>query len=337
MKSFIIFALMGAATANIFGEQVLYCAGTVRYPSGAPAPGVRVEYYPGFHYGAGGYAEIWTDVNGRYEIIGQKDMTNYNGIIIETNSIMARDVKKNLAALQEFHMATTNVDLVLQPAITLSGSVKNTEGVPIIGAELDLGFLASSSDHKLEAQRTKVNELGQFSIPALPQGREYEIWYIAAKGYGSDFARVEPKDTQTNHYEFPIFVLKRADRNIAGRVLDDAGKPLTGAEVFFLGKGQPMNSEDKWGQQPWCNTKTDSEGKFSFEKVCDAPLRVYAEYGDYGTYKSTNGNSLSFVRRDGNGMDVQPIYNAACDEKIRVQPCPSVVEISHLCVFASLR
>ena len=280
MKARIIFALTIAIANSTLAQQVLYCFGTVRYPSGAPAPGVLVEYYPGHHDGAGHYAEVRTDAKGRYEIIGQKDMAIYNGEIIETNSIMARDVKKNLAAVQEFHMITTNVDLVLQPAITVSGSVKDAEGAPIIGVELDLGFLAGRSNHRLEAQRTKVNESGQFSVSALPQGREYEIWYIAAIGYGSGNARVAAKDTQTNRYEFPTFVLNRANLQIAGRVLDEAGKPLAEAEVYFMGKGQPMNSEDKWSQQPWCNTKTDSEGEFSFDTVCDAPLRVYADYHD---------------------------------------------------------
>jgi protocatechuate 3,4-dioxygenase beta subunit len=280
MKARIILTLTIAIASSTLAQQVLYCSGTVRYPSGAPAPGVLVEYYPGHHDGASHYAEVRTDAKGRYEIIGQKDMAIYDGEIIETNSIMARDVEKNLAAVQEFHMMTTNVDLVLQPAITVSGSVQDTEGAPIIGAELDLGFLASRSDHRLEAQRTKVNELGQFSVSAVPQGRAYEIWHIAATGYGSGNARVEAKDTQANHYEFPAFVLKRANLKIAGRVLDEAGKPLAEAEVYFMGKGQPMNSEDKWSQQPWCNTKTDSEGKFSFDTVCDAPLRVYADYHD---------------------------------------------------------
>jgi protocatechuate 3,4-dioxygenase beta subunit len=280
MKTQIIFALTIAIANCALAQQVLYCSGTVRYPSGAPAPGVLVEYYPGHYDGAGHYAEARTDAKGRYEIIGQKDIAIYYGIIIETNSIMARDVKKNLAAVQEFHMITTNVDLVLQPAIAVSGSVKDTEGAPIIGAELDLGFLAGGSNHRLEEQRTKVNELGQFSVPALPQGREYDIWHIAATGYGSGNARVAAKDTQADHCEFPTFALKRANLKIAGRVLDEAGKPLAEAEVYFMGKGQPMNSEDKWSQQPWCNTKTDSEGKFSFDTVCDAPLRVYADYHD---------------------------------------------------------
>src|SRR5476651_2267921 len=104
MKAHIIFALTIAITSSTFAQQVLYCSGTVRYASGAPAPGVLVEYYPGHHQGAGSYAEARTDANGRYEIIGQKDMAIYEGIIIEINSILARDVEKNLAAVQEFHM-----------------------------------------------------------------------------------------------------------------------------------------------------------------------------------------------------------------------------------------
>ena len=280
MKSCIVFVLIIGCAVNTFAQQVLYCSGTVRYTSGAPAADVRVEYYPGHHQGAGQYAEVRTDTNGLYQIIGEEDMTIYNGVITKENSIMARDVGRNLATLEVFNKTTTNVDLVLQPAITLSGSIKDIEGVPIVGAELDIGFRASSSFHLLEAQPTKVNELGQFFVSALPQGREYEILYIAAKGYGSERADVKAKDTQMNRYEFPTFVLQRADRKIAGRVLDIAGKPFAGAEVYFMGKGQPMNSKDKWGQQQWCNTNTDREGKFSFDTVCDAPLRVYADYHD---------------------------------------------------------
>jgi len=299
MKTHVIFVLIIACTVNTFAQQVLYCSGTVRYPSGTPAPGVRVEYYPGHHNGAGQYAEVRTDANGRYEIAGQKDMAIYWGFIIETNSIMARDAERNLAVVQEFQ-TTTNVDLVLQPAITLSGSVKDTEGAPIAGAELYFGFLASRSIHELEAQRIKVNESGQFSIPALPQGREYEIIDIAAKGYGSSGERLSANDTRTNHYEFPTFVLKRADLKIAGRVLDNTGKPLAEAEVYFMGKGQPMNSEDKWGQQRWCNTKTDGEGKFSFDTVCDAPLRIYADYHDPLNWR------ISTDLNGGGGMPAQP-------------------------------
>ena len=91
----------------------------------------------------------------------------------------------------------------------------------------------------------KLTENGQFSIPALPQGVEYGIVGIMAKGYGSTNAAVKAKDTQTNHYEFPTFVLKHANRTLAGRVLDSYGKPVAGAEVSFYGNGQPQVSDTK--------------------------------------------------------------------------------------------
>jgi protocatechuate 3,4-dioxygenase beta subunit len=256
-----------------------------------------VEYYPGFYPGAGNYGEARTDTNGRYEIIGEKGMNIYDGEVIESNSVLARDAEGNLAVVQDVYMTITNVDLVLQPAITLSGSVKDTEGVPMLGAEVGLRFWFGMS-HVLEARPIKVNELGQFSWSALPQGREYEVFVVTAKGYGFDGADVYPKDTRTNRHQFPTFVLKRADRIIAGCVLDDAGKPLAGAEVYFSGKGQPMNSKDKWGQQPFCNTKTDNEGKFSFDAVCAGPLRVCADPHDNGRH---NGGGMEY--RDVHGGD----------------------------------
>lgn len=278
MKIRIFFALTVAVAVSAYAQLTRddlppprHWSGTVRYPSGEPAPGVSVEFYPGHYPGAGDYTEVKTDANGRYEIVEQEHLRIFHGEFILSNVVMARDVDKNLAAAEEFEITKTNVDLVLQPAITLSGSVKDTEGAPIPGIELDLGFSASFY-RKLEAQLTKVNELGEFSIAALPQGREYKVYDVSAKGYGSGEAVVGAGDTLTNHYEFPAFVLKRANLKIAGQVFDAAGKPLAGAQIMFSGKGQPV----KWGRQQMGYTKTDSEGKFSFDTICDAPLRINA-------------------------------------------------------------
>src|SRR5208283_2524331 len=45
--------------------------GMVRDPSGAPAPGIAVTFYPGQYPGAPEYAEAKTDDNGRYAVILQ--------------------------------------------------------------------------------------------------------------------------------------------------------------------------------------------------------------------------------------------------------------------------
>jgi len=53
---------------------------------------------------------------------------------------MARDLERNLAAVQGFEKTTTNIDLILQPGTTLSGSVKDVQGAPVDNAVVELRF-----------------------------------------------------------------------------------------------------------------------------------------------------------------------------------------------------
>ena len=136
-------------------------------------------------------------------------------------------------------------------------------------------------------------------MSALPQGAEYGAHGVTAKGYGLEDVDVSLKDTKTNRYEFPTFVLKHADQKIAGRVFDGNEKPVVGVEVFIIGKGQPMNPKEKWGQQPFYSTNTDNEGRFTFDNVCDAPLRVYAVCPD------PLDSARSIVSNDGYGTETR--------------------------------
>jgi protocatechuate 3,4-dioxygenase beta subunit len=303
MKLCIVFALAIAVAVNAFAEpfgenyhRTTHCSGTVRDLSGTLAAGVLVSFYS-----AGivsGFAEVKTDSNGRYDIIPQFSNAS-DGPVNPKNTIMARDLERNLAAIEEFIGERTNVDLTLQPAITITGSVKDVRGLPVSNAELDFEFL-TSKDHAhfdmqsgipFESQPIKANEMGSFSISALPQGRDYHIQGIKAKGYGSIFARVEAKDTQTNHYTFPTILVKLANLKLAGRVLDSDGKPVAGAEVRFSGKGQPE----------WPTTKTDSEGNFVFDAVCEGEVQLSA----FAYIGGPPGVGIFMTSGDGTGVKVQ--------------------------------
>jgi hypothetical protein len=264
------------------GERPLTISGTVRDPDGAPVQGVLVTLHPGHYRGQPEYAAATTDRNGRYEVrLHYLHDTNFEGAFDPKNWLMARCLQQNLAAIQDFEQTPTNLDLNLKPAFALAGLVKNTKGAPVSNAQVKLSFgPAGSSMRELAPEPVMADGQGSFSIPALPRGLIYGFLNngITAKGYGwiGGFF-VTANSTQTNHYEFPAFVLKPADRNLAGQVLDSNSKPVPGANVLLNGYGQIS-----------ARTMTDAQGHFVFDGVCEGRTTVSASIqGPRGNYISS--------------------------------------------------
>ena len=90
----------------------------------------------------------------------------------------------------------------------------------------------------------------------------------SASGFGRQQQRISP-DSETNRVELPPFVLKLADRVIAGQVLNENDKPASGVNVQLSGEDQPEG-----------NMTTDSQGRFHFQ-VCEGQIRLFA-YSQYG-------------------------------------------------------
>ena len=107
-----------------------------------------------------------------------------------------------------------------------------------------------------------VNAEGRYEIKCLPPDAQYTV-YATAKGYGKSQQQVEPA-SETNRMELAPFVLKPADRLIAGQVLNDNDKPASGVNVQLNGDGQPDG-----------NMTTDSKGRFHFQ-VCEGQIRLFA-------------------------------------------------------------
>jgi len=270
--------------------------GLVRDPAGAPAPGVLVSFHPGHYPGANPYAEVQSDEGGRYDLILEKSpYVGFRGGIHPTNFILARSLQRKLAAMVEFVQIPTTLDLSLQPGITLSGSLKDTAGAPISNATVQASVLAAGSVVAVQERPNQVDAQGAFSIPALPQGREYAFLStgIAARGYGSSSGHVTAEFTITSHYEFPPFVLKRAGLMLAGYVLDLDGKPVTGATISCGGEGQP----------PFTRTQSDSKGHFEFNNVIEGPVLVSTSH-----VVTVRGGSRSvFDRVQANGGDTNVV------------------------------
>ncbi|MGD0411793.1 MAG: hypothetical protein ABSC18_08800 [Verrucomicrobiota bacterium] len=256
--------------------------GLIHDPSGAAVPGALVSFHPGHYPGSHPYAEARTDESGRYELILQPSpYSAFSGGIRPTNFILARSLQRNLVDFVEFVQIPGNLDLTLQPGITLSGCVKDTAGAPISGATAEVRFLEAGSIARVEERPAPVDAQGAFAIAALPQGREYSLMIsgIRSADYGISTAQMNGALTRTDHYEFPPFVLKRANLVLAGHVVGLDGKPLAGATVFYGGEGQ----------RPFITTKSDSMGYFEFKNVVQGPVRVSTSHSD------TNGGRVVTV------------------------------------------
>ena len=242
-------------------------AGTVRDSFGVPAPGAIISFHPGHFPDAPDYTETTSDNHGRYELTLKlsRETGGWSGTIDLTNCVLARSLERNLAAILEFDRIPTNLDLTLQPGITFSGSVTDTKGAPITNAIVNIGMEYGRMMPPVLPSPMQVDARGAFSIPALPQGREYSD-DITAKGYGTGDGYVPEKDSHTNRYEFPTLVLKRANLILAGKVLDLDGNSLPGASVDFGGQGQHQ----------WTQTQSDRHGNFIFDEVCDGEVHLMA-------------------------------------------------------------
>jgi hypothetical protein len=207
---------------------------------------------------------------------------------------MVRDLGRNLVAFQEFTGMPSNMDLNMKEGIRLSGSVKNSAGAPLSNIALNVLFTAGLSEIRFMPRPDKTDARGAFSIPALPQGHYYNTDVITAPGYGSAHAELREKDSKTNRYVFPTFVLKPADRKLAGHVLGQDGKPVAGAKVEFEGNGQPDSSGE-----PEEGLETDAQGHFHFDAVCEGRIIVSVNYANSWGNVAAHGGDTNVVLRVG--------------------------------------
>ena len=156
---------------------------------------------------------------------------------------------------------TTNVDLPLQEALIISGSVKDPDGGLVKNATVrTLLFTGTVAGPMGGPQGTIVDAQGAFAIGVLPQGQQYSL-SVSAPGYGSATRRVQADEAQTNRLVLPPFTLKVANLKLEGQVVDADGQPVAGVRVSLQGDGQSPGS-----------ATTDARGHFAYASVCEGEV-----------------------------------------------------------------
>ncbi len=262
----------------------LKVTGVVRGPDDKPAPGLEVRLVGGFSAGGDG---IKTEADGKFEMewnprqFGRSD---------RTYCVLVRDPVRNLAAAEEVDEDTGSLELRLAPAMTVVGRAE-CDGKPLTNATAALVFWTGNSGMHLQGMTVNTNTPGRFEIPALPVGRRYGL-YITAPGYGQQYVSSVDSD-EAKRVEVDPVELKPANLKLAGQVLDADDQPVPGVYVSLNGEGQ-RNS----------NARTDREGRFRFDHVCEGTVRLYANVQRSQGSVSAEGGDTNVVLRLGEQSDV---------------------------------
>jgi protocatechuate 3,4-dioxygenase beta subunit len=268
--------------------------GTVLGTNGKPAEGFEVQIFP--NYGMARNAKTKTDANGKYKILINRQFMANNG----TPCVVVRDVEKNLAAAKDIEEDEKTIDLQLQPGLTISGSVQNEKGEPLTNAIPHVVFWFGNSGMWLDQNSPpKVDAKGRFSVRALPRGRAYSVG-VKADGYGSGDSNKEEMEESSTNYEAPVFTLKEAKLKIEGIVLDSDDKPVSGANVYTYGQGQPNVS-----------ALTKADGRFKFKSMCEGSVQISAsKNSEYGNVRAEGGDT-NVVLTLGSSSRVSSVVAAA--------------------------
>ncbi len=258
--------------------------GVARDDAGNLLAGVEITLWPPWRANSKGAT---TDSKGHFSLTWNPQNENQQEYEL---FLIARDLKRNLALAQTIEDGTTNLDLRLEPGLTVAGLTTDAKGKPLTNAEAQPVFLTDRMGSSL-GKPVRVNAEGRFELTALPAARRYSVT-VSAKGYGTANRSVA-QDAEGRRLELERCELALADQRIAGVVLDEDDKPVAEANIYGYGEGQPS-----------VNGKTDAKGRFAFDAVCAGQIRLQANSPN-GGYASTvvEGGETNITVRIGTRED----------------------------------
>jgi hypothetical protein len=265
-------------------------SGTIFDPSGAPAPGVVLELLPA---SASSRRQVKSDETGKYTLSRQVRRGAAGSGRGGGTWLIAREERRNLAAVQAVDETTTRLDLNLQPGLTISVRVEDPNGKPITNATGQVGTYWQNSDGtagrvsrgvNIPPQPGKADDLGRVRFSVLPQGLPYGISF-RADGYGAGGQDIPEADTHTAHLDRVVVVLKPANLVLAGRVISADGQPVAGATLLVSGMMQPN-----------IHATSDAKGYFS-ARVCEGAVTVSANRnGVIGVAQTVGGSTNVLIQ-----------------------------------------
>ena len=193
--------------------------------------------------------------------------------------LMARSTVLNLASLVDLTPEIKSYEIKLAPALTLAGTVSDIDEKPIAGAKVGLSLHRRNWSCGTPVEPVVTDKKGRYEFRALPQQEEY-FNYANAEGYFEGIITSGISNVIKERDDFGQIILKKPNLSVSGVVVDASGKPVANIDVGISTAGQPQRQ-----------TKTDSQGRFSLDKICAGDIEIWAKLGNflYGTVEAQAG------------------------------------------------
>ncbi len=232
--------------------------GIVRDLDDKPVKAAKLSILPG------GNRNMESNADGSFEVSWNPE--RFGGEERENPLLVCRDIEGNLANVVIISDGIKNVDVKLQPGITVIGKVVDPNGRGIEDAQIRMMLRQTMwASTFTERDSIKTEAEGNFEARAIPAEYGYNI-NVSADGYGGEEKDIHADDAVNNRIDIGTLTLPVANLAVSGVVVDIEGNPLVNARIrsYNFEGGQPDN----------LTTQTDSQGQFTLDGVCKGQINI---------------------------------------------------------------
>ncbi len=240
-------------------------SGKVTQPDGSPAPGVAVCY--GFEQsGTGLISVVFTDAQGHYEFANAPAMEKPGGSWLNALSGGLIGSKEPVATLKvrdyrpgspfystpiQFSLLSGRQqtrDISLQRGCLVAGKIVNlADGQPVPSFKLNGYVQSGDGGYESVVCRSSADGRFQLTVPPgaqfmLQWGRSQDRYLIDQQWLNRDYRNYQPLQMQAIKSDRTDLVLKVKlvpTGPLNGTVVDEAGKPVAQAQVYFVSEVRP--------------------------------------------------------------------------------------------------
>ena len=280
-------------TTKRFRQQLtpqLKYAGIVRDGKNQPVKGAKLIICPM------GHQEVLSDAEGKFELRWDPGMGHDER---RAPHLVCRHIVSNLAAVVILSEGKRTYDITLKPGVTVAGKVLDPNSRAITHARIRTMLRQTMWASTMSRESIRTDAEGNFKITALPIEQRYNI-KISAKGYGDSHLDIHADDAVNNRLEIGQTILPVANLTVSGQLIDVNGHPIPDTRI------ESHNFEG--GQPEHLTTRTDAQGKFTFDGVCEGKFNIRANVDQDGKRLSasaiTNGGAsgIKVIAREGRSI-----------------------------------